>query len=426
MATLAQRTGGETPNPTGPTLRGRMGDWLCRRIGGLCSNPDFMRLWAGETVSMFGSQITYIAIPLTAALVLHAEPGQMGVLQAASFAPFLLLTLFAGVWVDRKRRRPILILANAGRAALLALIPISAFFGWLSMGQLYVISLLVGSLTVFFELAYQSYLPTLVSKDELVEGNSKLQTSASVSNIGGPGLAGLMLEVLSAPFALLADAVPFLFSAFMMLRIRKPEPEPQRTHERGSFRRELGEGISIVFKNTYLRVFALEAASYNFFWNLVEAVYILYAVRELGATPLVIGLVFSVGSIGSLLGALIAARWANRFGIGQAITWSMAIACVSTLLIPMSSDGVLGPWLVGASFFLGGLGVTVSVVHVISLRQTVTPGHLLGRMNGSYRFLTWGVIPIGALLGGYLGEVLGLRTALAIGAAGMSLAWLWV
>lgn len=426
MATIPHAQDGEMTRAAGPAMRARTGEWLRRRLGGLSANPDFMRMWAGETISMFGSQITYIAIPLTAALLLHAQPGEMGVLQAASFAPFLLLTLFAGVWVDRHRRRPILVLSNVGRALLLAFIPLSALLGWLSMAQLYVISLLVGSLTVFFELAYQSYLPALVSKEELVEGNSRLQTSASVSSIGGPGIAGLLLEVLSAPFALLVDAVSFLVSAFMMLRIRKVEPEPQRIRERGSFRREIGEGISIVFKNKYLRVFALEAASYNFFWNLIEAVYILYAVRELGSTPLVIGLVFSLGSIGSLLGALIAARWANRFGIGWAITGSMAIGCVSTLLIPFAADGMLGPWLVGAAFFLGGLGVTVSVVHVVSLRQTVTPGHLLGRMNGSYRFITWGVIPIGALLGGLLGETLGLRAALAVGAVGMSLAWLWV
>ncbi|MDQ5867896.1 MAG: MFS transporter [Chloroflexota bacterium] len=409
-----------------PTPSATVGNRPGLRLGRLSGNPDFMRMWAGETISMFGSQVTYIAIPLTAALVLHAEPGEMGVLHAAGFAPFLLLTLFAGVWVDRKRRRPILIFTNAGRAVLLALVPLSALFGWLSMPQLYVISLLVGSLTVFFELAYQSYLPTLVSKEELVEGNSKLQMSASMSSIGGPGIAGLLLEVLSAPFALLADAVSFLVSAVMMLRIRTPEPQPQRPHAKGNFRREIGEGISIVFKNAYLRVFALEAASYNFFWNLIEAVYILYAVRELGASPLVIGLVFSLGSIGSLLGALVAARWADRFGVGRAITVSMAISCVSTLLIPLAGDGVLGPWLVGAAFFIGGLGVTASVVHVVSLRQTVTPGHLLGRMNGSYRFITWGVIPIGALLGGFLGEVIGLRAALVVGAAGMSLSWLWV
>ena len=424
--TQPQATESEVTGATGTTTLPGTRNRLRARLGRLSANPDFMRMWAGETISMFGSQITYIAIPLTAALVLHAEPGEMGVLQAAGFAPFLLLTLFAGVWVDRNRRRPILVLTNAGRAVLLALVPLSALFGWLSMAQLYIIALLVGSLTVFFELAYQSYLPTLVGKDELVEGNSKLQTSASVSSIGGPGIAGLLLEVLSAPFALLADAISFLVSAYMLLRIRKVEPEPRRHHERGSFRREVREGISIVFKNPYLRVFALEAASYNFFWNLMEAVYILYAVRELGASPLVIGLVFSLGSIGSLVGALVAARWADRFGIGRAITGTMALSCLSTFLIPLAGDGALGPWLVGASFFMGGLGVTVSVIHVVSLRQTVTPGHLLGRMNGSYRFITWGVIPVGALLGGYLGEVLGLRAALAVGAVGMSVAWLWV
>ncbi|HYP20992.1 MAG TPA: MFS transporter, partial [Chloroflexia bacterium] len=232
-----QAQDGDITGATGTTMLPREGNRLWGRLGRLSGNPDFMRMWAGETVSMFGSQITYVAIPLTAVLVLHAQPGEMGILQAAGFAPFLLLTLFAGVWVDRNRRRPILVLANAGRAVLLALVPLSALFGWLSMAQLFVISLLVGSLTVFFELAYQSYLPTLVNKDELVEGNSKLQTSASVSSIGGPGIAGLLMEVLSAPFALLADAVSFLLSAFMLLRIRKVEPEPQRSHERGSFGR---------------------------------------------------------------------------------------------------------------------------------------------------------------------------------------------
>ena len=422
---------GDVTNTNEPSMRTRMSLWLGSKAGGLSKNPDFTKLWVGETVSMFGSQISYIALPLTAVILLHAEPGQMGILQAVSFAPFLLLTLFAGVWVDRKRRRPILILTNVGRGVLLALIPLLALLGWLNMLQLYVIALLVGALTVFFELAYQSYLPALVRQDELVEGNSKLQTSASVSGLGGPGIAGMLMEVLSAPFALLADAFSFLFSAFMMARIRKPEPAPERIHQSGGFWsggfwREMRQGVSLVFRNRFLRTFALEAGTYNFFWNMLEAVYILYLVRELGATPLVIGLLFTMGSIGSLIGALVAARWADRFGIGWAMTGSMALGCLAPVLIPFAGDGVWGPWLVGAAFFIGGVGVTASVVHVVSFRQTVTPTHLLGRMNGSYRFLTWGVIPIGALLGGFLGEAIGLRAALAVGAAGMSLAWLWV
>lgn len=392
----------------------------------LWRHPAFLKLWIGETISLFGSQITTLALPLTAVLTLGATPSQMGLINAAGFAPFLFLTLFAGVWIDRHRRRPILIITNLGRAALLGLIPLLAFFNALRIEFLIVIVFLVGIFTVFFQLAYQSFLPTLVGREQLVEGNSKLTTSQSLADIGGPGLAGILVQLITAPIAIIVDAVSFLAAATSLLLIPALEPAPTSSRQHNNLKREIIEGFRVTFGNPYLRAFAGEAATYNFFENMLTTIYILYAIRTLHIQPGVLGLIFAIGSIGSLPGALLASRLTAWFGFGRTLLGAMMLACVAPLLLPLAHGPLLGTILLSGVAFLSGIGVTVSNIQVISLRQAVTPDHLLGRMNASYRFLTWGVIPVGAFLGGILGELIGLRATLVISVAGLTLAWLWV
>jgi len=398
-----------------------------RRFDGLWRQPAFLKLWAGQTVSLFGSQVTTLALPLTAVLVLRATPVQMGILGAAQFLPFLLLTLFVGVWVDRRRRRPVLIVADLGRATLLGLIPLLAILGWLRMDYLYGIALLLGSLTVLFDLAYQSYLPSLVERAHLVEGNSKLQVSASVAEIGGPGLAGLLVQVITAPGALLVDAVSFLVSVLSLALIHKREPAPAAPLTRHNVRRELAEGLSFTFGNRYLRALAGEAATSNGFGQAITTLFVLYAVRQLGIGPERLGLILATGSIGALVGSAMAGYLGRRFGVGLTIVGSMLLACIPLLLVPLAG----GPPLVVTlllvlAFFLSGWGLALSNVQVISLRQTLTPDHLLGRVHASYRTVVTGAIPLGALLGGLLGGAIGLRPTLLVAALGAACAPLWV
>jgi MFS family permease len=400
---------------------------LRSRFEGLWRHPDFLKLWTGETISLLGSHITVLALPLTAVLVLQATPFQMGILGAARFAPFLLVTLLAGVWVDRHRRRPILIAANLGRAALMGLIPLLAFLGQLRMEYLYVIVFFVGMLTVFFDLAYQSYLPALVNRRQLVEANSKLQASASAAEVGGPGLAGILVELFAAPLAILLDALSFLVSSIMLVLIHKPEPAPTAHQHQHGILHEIGEGMRVTFGNPYLRAISGEAATYNMFSQVIETVFVLYATRELGIGPGLLGFIIAAGSIGALLGSLLAGYAAQRWGTGPVIIGAMLLACLAPILIPLAAGSfviiLLFPIL---AYLLGGIGVAISNVHVVSLRQTITPDRLLGRMNASYRLVIFGTLPVGALLGGVLGDSIGLRATLAFGALGLLSAVLWV
>lgn len=396
------------------------------RPDGLWRHPDFLKFWAGETVSLFGTQITLLALPLTAVLLLNATPSQMGLLTAIEFVPFLFITLFAGVWTDRKRRRPVLVASNLGRGILLATVPAAALMGWLTIEYLFLVVFLFGILGVFFEVAYQSFLPSLVEREELVEGNSKLFASASAAEIGGPGLAGLLVGTITAPFALVLDAASFIVAGGSLWLIRKPEPEPMRQGGKRHVLREIKHGIQATFSDRYLRLFAGEAATYNFFNQVFVTLLVLYATRELRLGPEMLGLVFAVGSIGSLLGSVLAARTARRFGLGKTITFSAAVSCFAPLLIPLAGvlPGMSVPILM-ASYFATGLGVSLCNVHVFSARQALMPDQMRGRMTASYRFVTWGAIPLGALLSGLLAEALGLWPTLMLGAMGLTTPWLW-
>jgi MFS family permease len=397
------------------------------RFSGLWQHPDFMRLWGAETISLFGSAITQLALPLTAVSLLNATPGEMGVLGAMQFLPFLLIGLFAGVWVDRMRRRPILIAGDVGRALILITVPIAAITNSLSIGQLYVVALINGILTLFFDVAYQSYLPSLVSRQDLVEGNSKLEISRALSAIAGPGLAGVLIKVLTAPITITLDAISFLISAVFLWRIKTQEPEPAPRGDNRNIWREIYEGLGVVFGNRMLRSIAGCTATSNLFSFMGFTVLLLYMKRNLQMDDAVIGLIFGIGSIGGLIGALYTAKIAKRFGVGPTIVGATIGFSVAGLLIPLASvGGFAAIVLLTLSQFINGIEGVVYNVNQVSLRQAITPDRLQGRMNASMRFLVWGTIPIGSLIGGFLGEQIGLLNTLWVSAIGMSLAFLWV
>ena len=397
------------------------------RLGGLWHNPDFLKLWAGQSVSLFGSQVTTLALPLAAALTLRATPLQVAVLNAAVWAPYLVVGLFAGLWVDRRRRRPILVGANLGRALLFGSVPLAYGLGVLRMELLYVVAFLTGALTVLFNLAYGSYLPTLVRREQLVEGNGKMQASASVAEIGGPGLGGVLVQLFTAPLAILVDACSYLVSAISLSLIRAPEPLPPTSERRAGVWREIGSGLRMTYRNSYLRALVGTAATYNLFEQVILALLVVYATRELGMGAGLLGVVLGLGSCGALLGSLVSGVLARRLGFGPAIIGAVAVECAALLLVPLAA----GPEVVVAAilalgFFFNGVGLATSNVYVASLKQAITPGELLGRVNASYSVFTLGAIPLGALLGGALQEFIGLRPTLAFGALGTLLAVPWV
>ena len=392
--------------------------------GGLWRHGDFLRLWSAETISQFGTQITFLALPLVAILVLDASAFEVAALSTVEFLPFLLFTLLAGVWVDRLPRRPILIVADFGRAAALASVPLAAVLDVLTLAQLYAVAFLTGILTVFFDVAYQSYLPSLVGRDQLVEGNSRLETSRSVAAIGGPGFAGVLVELITAPYAILADAVSFVGSGVFVLKIRRREaPARSEDEPKTRMRAELAEGLRYVLRHPYLRPQAICTASSNFFSNVIFAIFVVYAVRELRLSPAVIGIVLGVGNVGALMGAFVAGRASRRLGVGRATIASALLFGPPTLLVPLAPQAQPIPFLV-ASGLISALGIVVYNITQVSLRQAITPERMQGRMNAIMRFMVWGTIPLGSLSGGALASWIGLRPTLWIGAIGSTLTFL--
>jgi predicted MFS family arabinose efflux permease len=396
-------------------------------LTGLWRQPDFVKLWTGHTISRFGSEISQLAIPFTAVLVLNASPSQMGLLAAVEFAPFLLLSLFAGVWVDRLPRKRILIVGDFGRALLLGSIPLAAITRTLSIEQLYVVGFCTGVLTVFFDVADQAFLPALVSREHLVEGNSKLEVSRSVAQIVGPGVAGALVQLVTAPIAVAVDAASFIASVLCLLPIRAPEPPRPPAHEQSSMLKDIKEGLAVVVENPLLRSIAFCTGSSNLSSNAMVAIFVLYMTRQLGLEPALQGLIFAASGPGALLGALFAGRIARAFGLGRAIIGSIALIAVASLLVPLARGPV--PVVVGTlmlSAFAGGVCNPVYNINQVSLRQAITPDRLQGRMNASMRFIVWGTIPLGALLGGWLGDAIGLWPTLVVAALGNFLAPLFV
>jgi MFS family permease len=400
-----------------------------RRPGGLWGHRDFRNLWAAETISVFGSQIDDLAIGFVAILALDASAFEIALLGTLNFAPFILLTLPAGVWVDRLRRRPILIGADFARAGLLASIPAAYALDVLTLPQLYLVVFLVGACQVFFDVAYQSYLPSLVERDEIVEGNSKLEISRSSAQVTGPGIGGTLVELLTAPYAVLADALSFVASGAFLLRIRKPEEAPRVESADGRKPRmwpELKEGLRFVAANPNLRAQAGCTATSNLFSSLAFSIVLVFLVRELGLSAAVIGLVFSVGAAGSLLAAFTARRISQRFGIGPTSIVLGTFFGPPFLLVGLAPAGNAAiPFLIVAQLVFG-FSVVVYNIAQVSYRQAICPPRLQGRMNSVMRFMVWGTIPVGTLAGGGLATWLGLRETILIGAVGSGLSFLWL
>ena len=388
----------------------------------LLRHPDFLKLWTAETISVFGSAITQLALPLIAATTLSVTPFEFGLLTTIEFLPFILFSLPAGVWVDRLRRRPILIAGDLGRAVAIASIPVAFYFDALTIWQLYVVGFINGILTVFFDVAYQSYLPSVVERDQLVDGNSKLEITRSASQILGPGLAGILIGFFRAPFAMIIDSVSYLISALFLTWIRRPEP-PVEAHDEAahgpkpSMRQEIAVGLRYVTRHPWLRSIAATTGTSNFFGNVMGSILILYLTVDRGLGPAAIGFAFSVGSVGVLAAALVTNPITKRVGVGRMLVAMSIGFSLSGLPVAFFPDSLI--WFgVALSGFLGGFCGVGWNINQVSLRQAITAPRMQGKMNATMRFIVWGTMPIGAIIGGALGNVIGLHATIIVGAVG--------
>jgi MFS family permease len=392
--------------------------------GGLWRHPDFIKLWSAETVSQFGTQVSQLALPLAAIDVLDASAFEVAALTTVEFLPFLLVSLPAGVWVDRLPRRPILIAADLARAAFLASIPIAYFLDALTIWQLYAVGFSVGIATVFFDVAYQSYLPALVERTQIIDGNAKLEISRSAAQFGGPGVAGVLIGWLKAPAAILIDAISFLGSAIFLLAIRKTETSRQEREPRRKMRVELKEGLSYVLRHPYLKNIAACTALFNFFGTMGFAVILVFARRELELSPQAIGLAFMFGNVGPLLAAFTANRVSARLGVGRTIILSSVIGGPMLLLVPFAPHGNAALTVLVPAFLVGGFTGVIYNIAQVSLRQAITPERIQGRMNSVMRFIVYGTIPVGSLTGGALASQIGLKETLIVSGIGCCLPFL--
>ncbi len=404
---------------------GRGGRFGLTRRDSLWHRPDFLKLWAGQTVSQFGAQIGLVVFPLIAVLVLHANAWQMGILMALATLPFILIGLFAGVYVDRLRRRPLLILADVGRALLMAAVPVLDLLGWLSMADLYLIQFLTGCLTVLFDVAYQSYLPSLIDREALNDGNGKMELTNAMSAVAGPSLGGILVRLLSAPVTLWINGLTYMVSVVSLVAIRTGESTAPRAVP-GGMRSQIREGMTTVLKNPLLAPIAGSTATANLFSSVTSTLFVLFAVHQLHVAAASIGLIYGLGSLGGVAGALLQPNLVRRLGLGSTIFGGTIVTGLSTLsiaIIPASPMAV--PLLTLARMGIA-LGALVYNVSQVSLRQAITPGHLLGRMTASMRFIVWGTLPVGSLFGGLLGTQLGYRGALWVAGLGSLLACAWI
>jgi MFS family permease len=400
---------------------------LRRPTGALWSHPDFIKLWTGQSISELGSQVSQLAIPWLAAVDLHASPLAFSLLGVLGFLPFILFALPAGVWVDRLRRRQILIVGDSARAVLLLLIPVLWFAGVLEIWHLLILEFLIGIFTVFFDVAYQSYLPALIEREDLVDGNSKLQVTVGIAQVGGPSLAGGLIGAITAPYAILVDSMSFVISSVFMIRMRHRENLPrQDTNEpRPRMWPQVKEGLAWVVGHRNLRAIAGCTGTSNFCSSLMFAIVILYMVRVLHLSAFEAGAVFAVGSAGSIVGALFANRLGLKLGLGTAIVFTAVIFSFGGLAYPLAPKSFPLPALMAGQLLFGFSAIAYNILQV-SYRQAITPERLQGRMNAAMRWIVWGTIPLGTLAGGAIAQATSLHTALWVGALLGTPTFLWV
>jgi len=400
----------------------------------LINDPGFLRLWTAESISHLGSSFSALAMPIVAIQLLHAGPMEIAIINLADTLPFLVIGLLVGALIDRLPRRGVLIVADLGRAVLLLTIPIGYALGLLSVPQLVIVGLLLGTLTVFFDVAYQAYLPSLIPKGDLVEGNSKLEISRSAAGLFGPSLAGALIAIVKAPMAVIIDALSFALSALFLFTI-KPTHEfvaeqnnasaPAAQRPRNSLRSEIVAGLRYVFSHPALRTIGGATATSNLFSGIAGTVELLFAYNVLGLSVALIGFAATLGSAGGLISAVFADKISKRLGVGRTIVLTIPLGgpMIAVLAFCQPGNDLLNALVIGAGFFAGAASGTLYNINQVSLRQALTPPEMSGRMNATMRWFVWGTIPIGALLGGALGTSLGLRETLLIAGIGGSFAF---
>lgn len=389
---------------------------------------DFRRLWIGQTISVFGDQITLLGLPLVAVLVLSADAAQMGLLTAAGLLPHLLFSLPAGVWLDRvHRRRRLMIAADLGRAALIASIPAAYALGVLGIGQLFVVGFLSGTLAVVFDLSWNTVFVSVARRERYVEAMALLNGSRSLAYVGGPTIGGWLVQLLGAPLAMLVDAISYLGSILFLRRIQAPEPpiEP----ETGGMRERLLAGLSFILRDPIMRPVLLAAATINLFNFAFAALFILYATTTLGVEPGLLGLALGSGAVGGVIGAVIATRIGRRIGLGPGYALGCVLFPVPLILIPVADAGM--PELLVLAFlfvseFGAGLGVMILDINVGAILYARTPDRIRARSGGAFRFINYGIRPIGAVLGGLLGASIGVREALFVATIAATAGVLWL
>ena len=405
----------------------RQASGAAERVNSAFSNPSFVKLWAGQSVSLIGTQVTQFTMPLIAILSLNATVAEVGVLNALRFLPVVLLSLFAGVWLDRRRRRPVLIACALGNAVLIGMVPLASVTGLLSIGLLYVVVTMTGLLSMTFDVGAMSYVPNLVDQEHLTDANSKIQASTAFAGVAGPGLAGVLVGLVTAPITLTADSVSYLFSAAGLIAIRKPEAAPDGPEIRPSVRQSISEGLHAVWGSKLLSALLTQGAALNLFFGAYITVFVVYAVRVVHLHPTELGIVMAGSAVGSLAGATTARRVTRAIGLGRTMiinTLGESLALLLLLVPRHASVAAIAIFVVAQLAY--GWNVGVLNVNVITLRQIVTPRRVLARMNATYRMVLFGVAPIGMSLGGVLGGAVGLRTALLISLALMTSPMLWL
>ena len=393
--------------------------------GPLWRRGDFLKLWAAQSVSDFGARITREGLPLAAVLTIHAAPAQLGFLAALTLAPGLIVGLTAGGLVDRSRRRSLLIATDLVRALVLASVPLAAFLHWLSMGQLYVAAFIVGAASVLFDIADHAYLPGLIERDLLVEANAKLSVTESVAEMGGPALAGILVQALTAPVAIAVNAVTYLVSALFLAGIGTPEPRlPPRA--RASLATDLAVGFAAVMREPLVRPLFISSVVQALFGAFFSALYVVFAIRTLGFSPALLGVTIAMGGVGALGGALLFPALTRRVGYGPAIIVSAVVSAASAFLIPFAGGPkILAIAMMVAAQLLGDSFGVAMLIGIKSLQQSVFPSHLLGRVGAAMRAADGAAGIVGAVAGGLLAEPFGTRPMLFVAGAGILVGLIW-